>query len=105
MIIRIIDGPLNGSPVLLLPDGLLLRWPLEEPLPEPGSLFRGTTIQLKRPEQRLLLEKLLTGDPLERCDAAARLPIAMTTALYSRPRILNMRRVARKLTEGIRAHC
>lgn len=104
MKISVIDNPAEGSPVLLAPEGILLRWPRDEPLPEIGDDFEGKIVRVSKPEQRELLINLLCGNPLERCDAVRRLPPSLVKSLYSRSQANNMRRVAHHMTPALRLH-
>jgi len=94
--INVIDRPAEGRPLLLAPEGLLLRWPRDKP--------SGTAIRLTRPEHRRHLAALLHGNAIERCEAAQKLPQDVVIAAYSRSLANNMRRVARDMTPGFRAH-
>ena len=102
--INVIDRPAEGRPLLLAPEGLLLRWPRDKPMPEVGDFFSGTAIRLTRPEHRRHLAALLHGNAIERCEAAQMLPQDVVIAAYSRSLANNMRRVARDMTPGFRAH-
>jgi hypothetical protein len=105
MVIRGIDDPLaEGDPVLLLPEGLLKRWPRGEPLPQIGDKFEGTTIHVSRQEHRDAIAVLLRGNILERCEAVERLPPRLVAAFYSASQARNMRRVARNLCPSLREH-
>ncbi|HSN99571.1 MAG TPA: hypothetical protein VLS89_14855 [Candidatus Nanopelagicales bacterium] len=104
MKINIIDRLAEGRPLLLVPEGLLLRWPRDRALPEVGDPFEGQTIRLARPDHLRYLVTLLHGNALERCDAAQRLPPDLVITVYSRSMANNMRRVARDMTPGLRAH-
>jgi len=104
MRINIIDRLAEGGPLLLLPEGVLLRWPRDRPLPEVGDHFDGPTIRLARPEHGRYLTALLHGNAVERCEAAQRLPPDVVITAYSRSMANNMRRVAREMTPGLRAH-
>jgi len=104
MKINVIDRPVEGSPVLLIPEGILLRWPRDEPLPEIGEPFEGKTIRLRRPEHLEVLLDLLRGNAVERCEAAFKLPMDVVRIFYSSSLANNMRRVARKMTPELRNH-
>ncbi|HSN97972.1 MAG TPA: hypothetical protein VLS89_06725 [Candidatus Nanopelagicales bacterium] len=42
---------------MLVPDGLLLRWPFEKAWPEVGEDFEGQTVRLEKPEHLPLLRR------------------------------------------------
>jgi len=105
MLIRVIDRPVEGDPILLQPDGELVRWPRDEPLPEVGDRFpRGTVLTVTHPQHRAALNDLLHGNILERCEAATRLPVPVLCAFYSYSQAMNLRRVGRSLSPAFKAH-
>jgi len=105
MIIRSIDDPLvEGDPLLLLPEGVLKRWPEGEPRPRIGERFVGRAIHVSHPEHQDGISRVLRGNILERCEAAARLPRRIVTELYSAPQVRNMRRVDRNLCPSLKEH-
>ncbi|HSN98458.1 MAG TPA: hypothetical protein VLS89_09170 [Candidatus Nanopelagicales bacterium] len=104
MEIRVIDRLVDGDPVLLVPDGLLLRWPQDEPRPVVGERFHGQTVTVTRQQDRQDLYALLHGNILERCDAALRLPVPLVCVFYSRQHAMNLRRIAQSISPGLRAH-
>jgi hypothetical protein len=105
MVIRSIDHPLaEGDPILLLPEGLLKRWPRGEPLPQIGDKFEGRIVHVSRQEHRDAIASLLRGNILERCDAVDRLPLRVASVFYSPSQARNLRRVARNLCPSLREH-
>jgi hypothetical protein len=72
--IQNIHNPLlRGRPLLLLSEGLLVRWPARTTHPAMGAIYAGRTIEIP-PELRETVLILLFGDsPFARFDAAQRL--------------------------------
>jgi hypothetical protein len=104
MRINIIASPAVGKPVILAPDGVLLRWPGSQPLPCIGDEFKGTTIRLAESRHAEHLVVLLEGDLLERCDAACRLPSSIVMQVYSKGYANALRRIGRRISNGLRSH-
>lgn len=102
--IRAVDLWTTGDPVLLQPDGVLVRWPHGEAVPTVGDAFQGAAVHVNRPEQREALIKLVRGNVLERCDAADQLPIRLCKVFLSAQQVRNMRRVSRTLCPSLRTH-
>lgn len=102
--IRAIDIWANGDPVMIQPEGLLVRWPHGELVPKVGDEFEGAAVHVTRREQREALVKLVRGNVLERCEAADQLPARLVKVFYSPPQRRNMRRVARNLCPSLRNH-
>lgn len=107
-LVRSIHDPLlPGAPLLLLPTGVLVRWPARRTRPAIGSTFEGATMEIV-PEQLATLQTLLfSEDPLARCDAAAALPFKLLTRVYSYSQAKGLcdasRRLAPEIREQIRA--
>lgn len=69
-----INNPvLRGKPLLLLPEGLLVRWPDRVPMPEVGATFQGTAVTVPAHLREVVMALLFGASPLARCDAARRL--------------------------------
>jgi hypothetical protein len=64
---------LRGKPLLLLPAGLLVRWPDRVPMPEIGALIDGTAVNVPPQLHEAVMTVLFGPSPLARCDAAKRL--------------------------------
>lgn len=101
--IREINRPVEGAPVLLLPGGELVRWPRHLPLPQIGEVFKGTAVMV-REDQRQAVDDLLRGNVLQRCDAAQTLPIEIVRAFCSYSAAMNLRRVSQRLCPRLREH-
>lgn len=67
------NPPARGKALLLLPEGLLLRWPDREPLPAKGDEFVGTVVRVPPHLRAALLAVLFSPSSLERCEAAKRI--------------------------------
>ena len=82
--VRSIHNPLlPGPPLMILPEGTLVRWPVRLARPALGTAFEGVTIEAK-PDQLAMLETLLfSEDALARCDAAKALPFPLLRRAYS----------------------
>lgn len=104
LIVRAVDIWAEGDPVLLQPDGVLIRWPRGEKKPKPGDRITGRSLFCAAEDERETIRKLLRGYNLERCDAAGELPPRIVAVFYSAPMARNMRRVARNLCPSLRAH-
>ena len=104
MRIGVVEPLVKGPPLLLAPDGVLLRWPDDSPLPQVGTEYHGATIQLSDPSQKEHLVRLLAGTALERCDAACKLPSRVVKRCYSIGHANTLRRIGRQISKGLRAH-
>jgi len=102
--IRRIEMLAHGDPVLLQPEGELVRWPRDEEPPRLGDTFQGATVYITRPEHRELIMKMLHGNVLARCAAAAGLPLRMVKGFYSKSQANNLRRVGQRLCPSLRQH-
>lgn len=72
--VQIIHNPtLKGKPLLLLPEGLLVRWPERVPTPQIGDLVMGTAVTVPLQVRDAVMTVLFSASPLARCDAAKRL--------------------------------
>lgn len=67
------NPPARGKALLLLPEGLLLRWPDREPIPEIGAEFVGTVVRVPAELRETVLIALFSKNSLERCEAVRRL--------------------------------
>ncbi len=70
---RIHNPVLKGKPLLILPEGLLVRWPERVPLPLIGAEYSGAIVRVPPPLREQVLTVLFGPTTLERCDAAKRL--------------------------------
>lgn len=102
MMIRRVAFPLiHGRALLVSPECVVIRWPLESGPPvidtrfpeESGAIVRGRADDWRG---------LLSGTPLSRCDAAMLFEIDELLPVYSYPQASNMRRVARELCPAVR---
>jgi hypothetical protein len=64
---------LRGNPLLLSPEGLLVRWPDRVPMPEIGAWVEGTAVTVPPQLRETVMTLLFGASPLARCDAAQRL--------------------------------
>lgn len=82
--VRSIHDPLlPGAALMILPAGMLVRWPARRARPALGSAFEGVTIDVN-PEQLPTVQTLLfSEDALARCDAAKALPFGLLRRAYS----------------------
>lgn len=64
---------LKGKPLLLLPEGMLVRWPERTPMPEVGHDFAGTAVVVPLYVREAVMTVLFSPDPVARCEAAGRL--------------------------------
>lgn len=103
------NPPARGKALLLLPEGLLLRWPDREPLPAIGDEFVGTVVSVPPHLRRALLLVLFSPDPLERCEAAERIAASKThrrnilAPIFSRTYVQKMLAAAERLDPEQRA--
>lgn len=101
MIIRRLAKPLlNGRALIIAPDYVVLRWPLESGPPDIGSVFPHDGIDVRGKESDW--RAVLSGTPLSRCEAALRFEVDELRAVYSYSQISNMRRVGRELCNEVR---
>lgn len=70
---RIHNPLLPGSALLLLPERLLVRWPVRVPVPAIGAPFSGTVVHVPRHLREAVLTLLFDPSSLARCDAAKRI--------------------------------
>src|SRR6266511_2913706 len=104
MRIKIVSPLVDGEPLLLLPSCELIRWTLGDPLPLENSPYLGKTISLT-PEQKQKLYALLRAPTqIDRCEAAAALPIPLVLCFFSYPQARNMIRVAKRLAPNVKEH-
>jgi hypothetical protein len=102
--IKSIHSPLlPGRPLLILPAGLLVRWPTRVPLPSLGDTYAGDTVRVP-PDLRDRVQTLLFGTcPYARCKAARLLSDnkehrkRILLRIYSRPYVQHMLAVADRL--------
>lgn len=100
---RIHNPCLKGKALLLLPEGLLVRWPEREPLPLVGAEYTGTIVRVPPPLRELVLTVLFGSTTLERCDAARHLAAnkahrrAILARLFSRSYLHKMLASAERL--------
>lgn len=104
MRIQVVDEPIQGRALLLVPGAILLRWDNLDNLPRVGDEFRGKILEISDPEQRKLVGVLLDGDTLERTSAARKLPLSIVKAIYSERHAYNLRRVEQSMTTELRDH-
>jgi hypothetical protein len=64
------DPTLRGEPVLLLPMGLLVRWPERMATPRVGHWYAGTAVSVPANLHDAVLRFLFSACALDRCDAA-----------------------------------
>lgn len=107
-LVRSIHDPLlPGAPLLLLPTGVLVRWPARCARPAPGSAFEGTAIDVDTAQLPILRTLLFSEDSLARCDAAAALPFDLVKQVYSYSQAKGLcdtsKRLAPEIREQIRA--
>lgn len=103
-VVNAIDIWADGEGVILQPEGLLIRWPRDEPLPEIGQEVTISTVRVERAEMKERLKALLSGNILERCEAACQLPRRLVRVFYSDSHANNMERAGRNLCPSMRAH-
>jgi len=108
-IVRRIHNPvLPGASLLLLREGLLVRWPARTPLPAIGDPFTGRVVDVP-PELADTVQTLLFGSsPIARCDAAKQLAQTRQTRtrillrIYSRSYAQHLLAAADRLVPEIR---
>lgn len=103
-VVNVIDIWTDGDGVILEPEGILIRWPRGEPLPELGQEVPARIVRVEHAEQKERLKTLLTGNILERCEATCHLPSRVVRTFYSASHANNMERAGRNLCPSIRAH-
>lgn len=72
-ILSIHNPVLPGAPLLLWPDGVLVRWHPRSPIPELGSPYTGTRVVVPTSLREIVYVLLFGSNALSRCDAAARI--------------------------------
>lgn len=101
MIIRRLAKPLlNGRALIVAPEYIVLRWPLESGPPVIGDVFPDDGIDVRGKESDW--RAVLSGPPLSRCEAALSFEVGELRAVYSYSQISNMRRVGRELCNEVR---
>ena len=107
MRIRSINNPLaRGKALLLVPDACLIRWPGNVAVPDVGAAYAYDADRVfVTPEQAALVRRvLLAPDALDRCDAAAALPLEILVKVYSYQQANHMRHIAGHLCPELREH-
>lgn len=103
------NPPARGKALLLLPEGLLLRWPDREPLPAIGTEFEGTAVRVPPHLRSALLAVLFAPSSLERCEAAKRIAVNkihrrnILAPIFSRTYVQKMLATAERLDPAQRA--
>lgn len=90
------NPPARGKALLLLPEGLLLRWPDREPIPAIGAEFVGVVVRVPPDLRETVLIALFSPNSLERCEAVTRLAAnkvyrrTILTRIFSRTYVQKM---------------
>lgn len=107
--VRRIHNPLlPGNPLLLLPERVLVRWPVRVPAPIIGDKFDGVTVAVPNHLQELVWTLLFGASPLARCDAAKQLAEEPTNRrrillrIYSRPYVQQLLATANRIEPAFR---
>lgn len=105
---RIHNPPLPGTPLLLLPERILVRWPLRAPMPVIGEPFSGTAVSVPPHLRQVVMDLLFSPNALERCDAAKRLAEDQVSRrrvlyqIYSRPYVQQLLASATRIEPELR---
>lgn len=107
--VQTIHNPvLRGKPLLLLPEGLLVRWPDRVPMPGIGDWFMGTAVTVPPQVHETVLALLFGSSALVRCDAAKRLARnkehrkRILSRVYSRPYVQQMLASVERIEPDVR---
>lgn len=105
---RIHNPTLPGAPLLLLPERLLVRWPVRVSMPAIGDPFSGTAVSVPPHLREVVLTLLFSPSALARCDAAKRLAEDQTSRrrillrVYSRPYVQQLLASANRIEPELR---
>lgn len=105
---RIHKTVLRGNPLLLLPEGLLVRWPERVELPAIGDSVGGVAVFVPPHLHETVMTLLFDASPLARCDAARQLARNKETRkrvlerIYSRSFVQQVVATAERLEPEIR---
>lgn len=106
-----INNPvLRGRPLLLLPEGLLVRWPDRVPMPEVGDWFEGTAVTVPVHLRDVVMALLFGTSALARCDAAKRIAQnkehrrRILSRIYSRSYVQQALASAQRIEPAVREH-
>ncbi len=107
--VRRIHNPLlPGSPLLLMPERVLVRWPARVPAPTIGDIFAGVAVAVPGALEPVVWTLLFGACPLARCDAAKQLakePMSRRRILlriYSRPYVQQLLAAANRIEPELR---
>lgn len=102
--IRRIHNPLlPGNPLLLMPERVLVRWPLRVRAPTIGDIFEGITVAVPGALEPVVWTLLFGACPIARCDAAKQLAKEPTNRrrillrIYSRPYVQQLLATANRI--------
>ncbi|MBK8254927.1 MAG: hypothetical protein IPK82_19995 [Polyangiaceae bacterium] len=74
VLVSAIHNPIaHGASLLLLPAGLLVRWPPRVPMPAVGDHVQATALTVDESTAKAVIDLLFGATVLQRCDAAIRL--------------------------------
>ena len=100
---RIHNPLLPGNPLLLMPERVLVRWPVRVPSPTIGDTFDGVTVAVPGALEPVVWTLLFGACPLARCDAAKQLAEETTNRrrillrIYSRPYVQQLLAAANRI--------
>ncbi|MFO0589894.1 MAG: hypothetical protein U0441_20300 [Polyangiaceae bacterium] len=107
--VRRIHNPLlPGNPLLLMPERVLVRWPVRVPSPTVGDMFEGVTVAVPGALEPAVWTLLFGTCPLARCDAAKQLAEEPTNRrrillrIYSRPYVQQLLATANRIEPELR---
>ncbi len=99
---RIHNPLLTGPALLLMPEGLLVRWPARKSHPPIGSGYSGRTIEVPANLRETVLTLLFGENAFARCDAAKRLAETKASRQHILLRVFSRSYIQQLLASAIR---
>ena len=106
---RVHNPVLAGPALILLPEGLLVRWPPRSAVPAIGAPFSGTAVHVPEGLREAVLTLLFGASALSRCDAAKRIAAVpshrarILHRIYSKSYVVQLISASNWADESVRA--